>query len=453
MTNGFDQSIEIIRALISGLPGIDGAEVVLRHRKSLKLESNDLKLESSVASDSIGVGLRLVKNKRVAQSYCSTTDIPELKATVSRCEKMLEDAPEDQSLQIEPMAYDGPSASVQFVDNTFSMIPTEEKIQRLFNLESNVLKSDPSIKRTRGTQYQESHLKEWLWTLGSKKVLNSERNWGYLATSAVAELPGGKDAQIGSEYEIQSQYYNLNWSAVAKNAGQLASKLLGARSLPTGHYSVLFNNRVMTDLVELLGAAFSGENVNRGLSFLKNDLGKKVFSPLVHLYGDPHLSKAVGSCYWDSEGTPTSKMSFVKDGIVQNFSYNHRSARVAKTKSTGHAIRRSERGGTEVGFHNLCLEPGNKDYVDLLREMNRGLVVYKVLGIHTANPVTGDFSFGASGMWVENGSEQRPVSGVAVAGNIKTLFSRVTAIGRDIRWVSGVGSPSVVFEDVSVSGE
>jgi PmbA protein len=349
------------------------------------------------------------------------------------------------------MSFEGDPAQGQLVDPTFEMIPSEEKANRIVNLESNVLEADPRIKRTRGTQYQELHSREWLWTLGSKRVLGSAQSSASLATSAVAESEGS--SQMGHESLAETHYYDLDWGLVARNAAQNALRLLGAKPVPSTRCHVLFSNRVTHDLLRLLAQALSGDNVAQGLSFLKEDLGKTCFSPQVTLIDDPHYRKRLGTCFWDAEGTETSRLDLVQQGRVLAFAHNLRSARQLKTRSTGSAVRGSERFAPVVGFHNLSMEPGKKDFVDLLREMGRGFVVYELIGVHTANPVTGDFSFGAAGTWVENGEETKAVGGVALAGNVKELFSRIVSVGRDHRWTGSVAAPSVLCDNVSLAGE
>lgn len=446
-----DATLETLRLMLTSLPHLDGAEAVLRSKRFVEIETKDLKVESQRLSESRGLGIRLCRDRRLAQSYTSNLEPASLKECIGRCLEMLDVVPAQTKNSIPAMSFEGDDAGAQFIDPTFEMVATEEKAHRLINLESSALKVDSRIVRTRGTSYQDRLDKEWLWTLGSKRVLYSEKTQGMLSTTVVAEDQGV--GAKGYDYDAQTHYYNLNWGAVAKNAAQRALKLLGGKPIASGRYNVLFTNQVAASFVALLGRALSGENTQRGLSFLSGSVGQKIFSDQLRVIDDPHLTKTLGQSYWDAEGVSTRKLSLIDQGVVLAFAHNHRSAQEAQTQSTGHAVRASERSAPGVGYHNLMIEPGKKDFVDLERDLQKGLIVHEVMGVHTANPVTGEFSFGASGVWFENGAEQRPVAGVVISGDLKELFSRLISVGRDLRWQGSYGAPSFLIEGLSISGE
>ena len=449
-----EHAIETLRAMLVGAPGVDAAEILIRVDKRLELESKQLSLEKFQTEEGVGVGVRLASGKKCAQSYCSQLDVDAFREMVSRCTAQLAHIPDDEALQLGEMTDDAEveeASGDRVVDPTFAMTPTDEKINRLINLEGNMLKVDPRIQSTRGCGYLESNAREWLWTLGSKRVLHMEKTWAQLSAAAVAELGGS--SEIGWDWLTETHYYDLDWSAVARNATSQALKLLGGKAVPSGSYSAILTARVMTDVLSVLSAAFSGDNVVRGNSFLSSERGNQVFSKILSISDDPRASKRVGSRLWDAEGTPTARLALVTEGRVEAFAHHKKSAHLMKTVSTGHALRGSVGSAPAVGFHNLSIEPGKKDFVDLLRDLGSGLVIRTISGVHTANPVTGEFSLGASGTWVERGEEQRPVTGVVISGNLRRLFNSVLSIGRDVRWDGRVGSPSILFEGLSVAGQ
>lgn len=446
-----EATVESLQLLLKSVPTLAGAEILLRSRRFLEIEVKDQQVESQNFSESRGLGLRLCRGGRMAQAYASNFEPATLEQTLTHCLEILEVSPAQSGNEIAPITYTGDTVAAQFIDPTFEMVAPEEKAQRLLNLENAVLREDSRVKRTRRTRYEDHLEKEWFWTMGSSRILYSQKTAATVSTSAIVEAEGATARAY--EADTQTHYYNLNWGAVAKNAAQTALKILGGRKVTSGRYNVLFTNRVTPDFLALLGRALSGENVNRGLSFLKGRVGQMVASPLLHLMDDPYLTKTLGQAFWDAEGVSTRKVSFIEAGVLQGYAQNRRSAAEAGTQSTGHAVRNSERSPPSVGFHNLTLEPGKKDFVDLERDLQRGLVIYDLMGVHTANPVSGEFSFGASGVWYENGSAVRAVSGVVLSGNLRELFSQIVSVGRDLRWQGSFGAPSLVAEGVNVSGD
>jgi PmbA protein len=272
-----------------------------------------------------------------------------------------------------------------------------------------------------------------------------------VSTLAVAEGDGA--AQIGWGDDTQSYYYDLDWSGVPKLAAQMACKLLGGKPLNSGLYKVILTAEVTRELLQFLGQAMTAEAVGRGQSFFKRDhLEQKLLSTELNIVDDPHARKRVGSCYWDAEGVPTQKLQLVQSGVLKAFSHTLKSAKRWGEVSTGHAVRSEATDIPQPGFHNLVLEPGRKDFIDLLRDAQNGLVVHSVMGLHTANAITGDFSLGAAGTVIEGGEERRAFGNVALSGNIKSLLASVVGVGRDLRWGDGVAAPSILCENVNVAG-
>ncbi|MEO1767201.1 metalloprotease PmbA [Thiobacter sp. AK1] len=230
--------------------------------------------------------------------------------------------------------------------------------------------------------------------------------------------------------------------AVGRRAGERTLRRLDARKPKTCQVPVIFEAPVATGLIASFVSAVSGGNLYRGTSFLRDSLGQQVFSPLVRIAERPHLPKGLASAPFDHEGVATHDREVVKEGVLQGYFLSSYSARKLGLRSTGNA----------GGNHNLIVADTGVDFAGLLKQMGTGLLVTELLG-QGVNPVTGDYSRGAAGFWVENGEIRYPVEEITVAGNLKDMFKGILAIGND-RLVRGSRQcGSILIERMTVAGE
>ena len=229
--------------------------------------------------------------------------------------------------------------------------------------------------------------------------------------------------------------------SIGRQAAQRAVQRLGGRRLPTGKVPVLFTPQQARGLIGSFVSAISGGSLYRRTSFLVDSAGRQVFSPLLHIREDPHLLRGVASSPFDAEGVATRARDLVSAGVVQGYVLNSYAARRLGLRTTGNA------GGT----YNLLVRPGELDYSALLREMGRGLVVTHLMG-HGTNLLTGDYSRGAAGFWVENGEIAYPVEEITIAGRLQQMFMGIQAVGADIEQRTSVHCPSVLIDSMMVAG-
>ena len=229
--------------------------------------------------------------------------------------------------------------------------------------------------------------------------------------------------------------------AVGRKAAERTIRRLGARSLSTRHCPVIFAAEVAGGLVGHFIGAIRGANLYRKSSFLLDHLGKPVFPDFMHIHEQPHLPRALGSAPYDGEGVATHPHDLVKDGILQSYVLSTYSARKLGMKTTGNA----------GGVHNLIVEPGDLDLSGLLKKMRTGLVVTELMG-QGVNIVTGDYSRGASGFWVENGEIQYPVEEITIAGNLKDIFMKILAVGNDVDLRGNTRTGSFLISEMTVAG-
>jgi PmbA protein len=230
--------------------------------------------------------------------------------------------------------------------------------------------------------------------------------------------------------------------SIGRRAGERAAKRVGARKISTRQAPVLFEAPVAESLVSHFVSAVSGGSLYRKSSFLLDSMGKPVFAPLVQLHEAPHLAKGLASAGFDAEGVATHARDVVKDGVVQGYFLGSYSARKLKLKTTGNA----------GGNHNLVLKDTGADFPGMLKALGTGLLVTEMMG-HGINAVTGDYSRGAAGFWVEGGEIAYPVQEITIAGNLKDMFRAITAIGNDVVRRGSRQCGSILIERMTIAGD
>jgi PmbA protein len=231
-------------------------------------------------------------------------------------------------------------------------------------------------------------------------------------------------------------------SEIGRKAGERTVKRLGARNLSTRQCPVLFSAEVAGGLIGAFVGAISGGNLYRKTSFLLDSLGQQVFPEFVRIHEQPLLKNALGSSAYDAEGVATQTRDIVRNGVVQGYVLSSYSARKLGLQTTGNA----------GGVHNLEISSGTDDFTTMLKRLDTGLLVTELMG-QGVNNVTGDYSRGASGFWVQHGEIQYPVEEITIAGNLKDIFKNIVAVGNDQDRRSNIRSGSILLEQMSIAGQ
>ncbi len=248
-----------------------------------------------------------------------------------------------------------------------------------------------------------------------------QRDYWYTTARAAADLLAARD--------------------VGRIAGERTARRLNARQLGTLECPVLFEAPEAADLIGYFVGAVSGGALYRKSSFLLDSLGQEVFAPHVSIREEPHIPRARGSAPFDNEGVATAPRQVVRNGVVEGYFLGSYSARKLGMATTGNA----------GGNHNLVVSHGDEDLAGLMRRMGRGLFVTEQLG-QGVNPVTGDFSRGVAGFWIENGEIAYPVEEITIAGNLKDMFRDIVAIGSDVDLRGSRHVGSVLIGRMTVAG-
>jgi len=427
--------------------GAESAEAYLSSTKELSIEVREGQVETMKLAEESGLGLRVFREGRTGFSF-STDLSPEgleeaARQALANCGKASEDPYN---------ALPSPGASYPELDINDVGIreaAVEDKIDMARNMEESARAYDPRIKIIESSSYQDGDvLVAVVNSLGMRLVYRGAYCGIYLALVAV----DGNDSQTGFALDFGLKYNQLKPDQVGRMAAQRAVRMLGAAPLTTRKASVILEPYVATGFLGLIGPALTGEAVQKGRSLFAGKIGSRVASDIVTIIDDGALPGGIASAPFDGEGVPTSRTGLIEQGILKGYLYNTYTAKKDGVKSTGNGVRSSFKGTPEVGVTNYYIEAGTKPVEELINEVKSGLYITDVMGMHTANPISGDFSIGVAGLLIENGELTKPVRGMAMGGNIIELMEKVDAVGNDLQFFGSKGSPTIRVAEMTLSG-
>jgi PmbA protein len=268
--------------------------------------------------------------------------------------------------------------------------------------------------------------------------------------TALAQDDSGQ-SQMGWDYASSRKIDDVDIESVGRRAAQRATELLGSRKISAVKVPVIVSNAVAVDFLEILSASLSADAVQKKRSFLADRIGEPVISPLIDICDDGTLPWRIGTSPVDDEGVPTRKKEIISRGVLNGYLHNTYTAGKHGVSSTGNAVRRGASSLPGIGVTNFFIKPGELSHRDLVKSLSQGIVLLSAMGVHTANPVSGDFSIGISGLWIENGSVLYPVKEAIISGNILEMFNKVEGVGSNLVFYGSTGSPSILIGEMDIS--
>ncbi|HEY3638971.1 MAG TPA: metallopeptidase TldD-related protein, partial [Rhizomicrobium sp.] len=263
----------------------------------------------------------------------------------------------------------------------------------------------------------------------------------------------GEGTAMERDYDSVSARHSTDLESselVGKRAGERTIARLNPRKAKSQSVPVIFEPRVSAGLVGNFAGAISGASIARGVSFLKDSMGQEVFAPGISIIDDPHRLRGLRSKPFDGEGVRNQRVALIENGVLKTWILDCASAKQLGLQTTGHAARGTG-GPPSPSTTNLYMEPGKLTPAQLIADIAEGFVVTELMGMGV-NMVTGDYSQGASGFWIENGKIAYPVAGVTIAGNLKDMFRRLTPAD-DLEFRHGTNAPTLRIEGMTVAGE
>ena len=328
------------------------------------------------------------------------------------------------------------------------LTPTEKQ------LETKAIKTEDAARSVKGITNSEGSVAEWekikTWLIGSNGFLDS-----YIQTKhkIFINVLAKKNNSMERDYEYRSTVFGKDLGDLEKigiSAGKRAIKRLNPKKIKTIRAPVIFDPRVASSLVKNLGDAINGNLISKGVSFLNNDMYKRIFPKDISVIDDPTKDKGLKSRPFDTEGIPGKKLDVVKNGELGTWLLDLRTARKLKLDTTGNASR-TIATSPEPAPTNLYLAPGKLSPKKLISETKECLYVTELMGT-AVNLVTGNYSRGACGYWMKNGEISFPVSEVTIAGNLRNMFKNLSA-ANDLRFYYGIDAPTIRIEGMTIAGQ
>lgn len=427
-----------------------GADLVYFFSKSHNISLCDGTPEENVCGVVDGIGVRTVaRDGRQGVAYGNSFSRDRLAEIVEwSCANCASSEPEDNIVLYGGHIDTGDQALEQYDGRIAEGVDAEESLRICNSMNDTAKSRDERVVSVRAAS----------WSAGSGESFyaSTEGVSGWRrATSASCGvsvvLSDGDSYEMGSYGKGERFLEDLDPNGYAVLAVDRTRRLLGASPLPTGKYTLVLDPEVSASIAEEIGELFCASDVHKGRSLMKGRLGSVVAGIAVTLVDDARLPRRTASSMFDGEGVPTGRTVLVDSGVASAYLYNLQYAEKDGTNSTGNAVRGLS-SLPDVGTSNLFMVPGKESPESLISRVKRGFLVQELMGLHTLNPVSGDFSLGAKGLLIANGRVDRPVSGVTIAGNLLDFLGKVSALGSDLEFFGSVGAPTLVVEDVTVAG-
>lgn len=450
--------------------GADQAEVYIKSSRNLSLEVKNQAVDAIESSLSFGYCLRVILDKRLGFSYSTSAD--EMESVVKNATETARWADMDEYLDLpnppspsfnptslplskgrnEEGLFPGGMGGLEIFDREAADIKEDEAIKHVLLIEKAAKDFDSRIKKTRKASGAFSSSE--ILILNSKGVDISYPCTKYIAQVMVVAEENG-EAQMGWDFDGSRFLKDMSFECVGKNAAKRAVQLLGSRKITTIKAPVILDNSVASEFLGVFASSLSAESVQKGRSLLKDRIGRKVISSKIDIIDSGLIPRRLGTRPFDDEGVKTSEKVLIKEGVLQGYLHNTYTAKKDRVSSTGNALRGGYTELPAVGILNLHVRAISESDVipfdNILNSLDKGLYITEAMGIHTANPISGEFSIGVSGLWIENGAIKFPVKEAVVSGDILSLFEKIEAVGDDLRFYGNIGTPSLLIGPIDIS--
>jgi PmbA protein len=344
---------------------------------------------------------------------------------------------------------------VNAYDPALNDIDAAQKIQWAMEMEKYAKGLDPRVKMADFCTVSngENHM-----AIANSHGLDLSHRQNMAMARLIARVEENGVTKSGFDYWIGRDFADFDYKALAEKAVNKALSYLGASSMESGDFPVVFNNFTANDIFGVFASVFMAENGQKGFSLLtKDNLETAVAAPHITLRDDGVCPQSLGSMAFDAEGVATKQKAVIENGVLKTLLYNTKSAAKDGVASTGNASKRGFGGAIATSYTNLYIEPTETAFDDLIAGIEKGVHITALAGLHSgANAVSGDFSMSADGFLIENGKVVRPVEQITVAGNFFELLKNIEAVGSDPRFLTqgqgSIGIPSILVNGLRISG-
>jgi PmbA protein len=435
-------------AVAAARPG-EALEAYAEESRRTEAQVREGEVEGLTFAASRGVGVRLIADGRLGYAWAADPSRQDVLAAVASARENAALAAFDEHNVLPGPSPVAPMPELFRAEQ--AAMPTDRKVERALELERATVGTDPRVRRVERAEVGDAVSRVAIASTTGIEVAY-ERTDCWCAAVALAEE--GDDTQTGFSFRIGRELDELGWEEVGREAAARAARMLGAAKPPTARLPVVLDPFAGSSFLGVLAGALSAESVLKGRSLFAGLVGERVASEAFVLVDDGRLPSGPAAAPFDDEGVPTSRTELVTDGVLRGFLHDTYTAHRAGTVSTGNARRAGYRSTPGVGATNLHLLPGPEPPERLLARAEGGVLIQDVSGVHSgANPVSGEFSVGATGLRIGPGGElAEPLREMTVASTLPEILRAVAAVADDLRFFASVGVPTVLVGEMTVGG-
>jgi PmbA protein len=407
-------------------------------------------LERLKDAGSRAAGLRVLVGPRVGSSYTSDLSADGIRKLVESAIEIAAISTEDPHAGLpEPSELGALSGDLRLFSVDIQGIDTDHRIQQARETEEATFAADARITNSEGASF-DAHSGERVFA-NSRGFLGSYR----VSSCSLSANPVAREGEFMERdywYSSARSHAQLDTpAAIGRHAAERTVRRLGARKVATQKVPVVFDSQTARTLLGNVFDAVEGDSIYRSASFLAGKLGQRVASENVTIIDDGTLPGLFGTSPFDDEGVPSRRTVVIERGVLRNYLLNTYTARKLGMKTTGNAAR-GITGNSGVGHGNLFLEKGERSPDDIVRGIRQGLYVTELIG-SAVNIVTGDYSRGAAGLWIENGEFAYPVSEITIASTLQRMLTDIEYVGSDLEFRGSVATPTLMIREMTVSGQ
>lgn len=443
-----DESLTLLDDLvkIAKSRGADSADALLVNGVSLSVSQRLGKREKLERAEGNDLGLRVLVGQKQAIASTNDWNADSLDELAERAIAMARSVPDDPycGLPGENEIFAGPLIDPDICDDTE---PTTAQ------LAARAKRCEGAAMAVKGVTNSEGA--EASWSLTEVAILASNGFAGNYAVSrhgVGTAVLAGKGAEMERDYEFSSTVFMDDLEspeATGERAGIRATSRVGSKKAETAKVPIVYDPRVAGSLVGHLASAVNGNAIARGTSFLKDSMGEQIFADDIVISDDPHRERGLRSKPFDAEGMANPAMNLIEDGVLKTWVLDMRSARQLDLQTTGRASRGAS-SPPSPSVTNLYMAAGKQSAFDLIKDIKSGFYAVELIGFGV-NMITGDYSRGAAGFWIENGEVTFPVNEITIAGNLKDMFLNLTPAS-DLEFRYGTNAPTIRVEGMTVAG-
>jgi PmbA protein len=444
--------LELAQAVAADADGASGEEVeayVARSRETT-VRAFAGEVEQFASAEYAGIGVRVVRGGRVGFAWVASLDESSAsEALAAARDNVIYASHDDHAALARP---DGvQAAELDLWREQLAATPADEKVALVLELERAVRAADGRIRQVVNADYSDG-LSESAVATSTGISASSRRTVCHLFVSAIAGE--GDETQTGFGYSAGRSLPELDLDRCARDAVERATRMLGARKPRSSQLPIVLDRRVSATLLGILAGTLSGEEVAKGRSLFANRVGEQVARNSITLVDDPTVPEALGATPFDAEGLATRRNVLIEGGTLTSYLHDTHSARAAGTRSTGAAVRGGYRTTPGVGARAISLLPGRLSQEQIISDVGEGLFVQSISGAHSGvNRVSGDFSVGAEGLMIREGTLAEPVREMTIASTLQRMLQHVRHVGSDLEWLPGQAAGlTLAIDDVSLGG-